>query len=83
MTFYIQQKISFASYTEGTTTSPLEKWKYSDGLVVREAYFGLDQQSEDVIFDCKGHDFQFISQLYGIVIWNGKSWVWFHPRYFW
>eukprot|EP01114_Cavostelium_apophysatum_P014743 TRINITY_DN3899_c0_g1_i1.p2 TRINITY_DN3899_c0_g1~~TRINITY_DN3899_c0_g1_i1.p2 ORF type:complete len:151 (+),score=40.49 TRINITY_DN3899_c0_g1_i1:162-614(+) len=37
-------------------------------------------EPEDVSFTCKDHHCQFVNQLYGIVLWNNKSFVWTHPR---
>lgn len=33
-----------------------------------------------VQWSCKGQHCRFMSDLYGTILWNNKTWVWTHPR---
>jgi len=62
-----------------TSDDETENWIFSKNrLAVRR--MRSDMPEEEVEFNCYGHETQWVHQLYGIFIWNGKSVIWTHPR---
>jgi len=73
------EDIHLDEYSDAKIVSDEESWIFSKNhLAIRRMKSDLPE--EEIEFNCLGHETQWVHQLYGIWLWNGKSAIWTHPR---
>jgi len=78
-TYPNSQDISMSAFGDGGMIAEEENWKYTKGdFTVRRSKVVTDPDM--IEFSCKDHPCQFVNNVYGVVLWNNKSWVWTHPK---
>jgi len=75
-------EVSVEGYSSGKMISDEEMWHYNNetvSLACADSPF-LINFAEKPEFFSQGNAFQMVNNLYGIILWNGKSWIWTHPK---
>jgi len=92
--FHLKEKEIFRKLADGYRSMPSERSvdfrTYKGGKITgakSEWTFGIQQGHPTLKGDTEGITMQFSAQgpelqspVHGAVIWNGKTWVWYHPR---
>jgi len=71
-----ERSIDFRTYKGGSITGGKSEWTFG----IQQGYPTLKGEMDGIPmqFTAQGPELQ--SPTHGAVIWNGKTWVWYHPR---